>query len=201
MKPFEICGIILAGGESKRMGSDKTILNFRGKSLVERMAGIISPFCKKILISSNSQHHIGIGYKVVPDEISGRGPIIGIYSSLRKSDSIYNMVLPADLPLISAELVRFLLNHAKQEKISAIVTPEGYIEPLCAMYPKTILPALEDFIQSGNNKLIDFLKANRFHPIQLSEKQSFYHPKLLLNVNTPEEFDKLISEERNLSEI
>ncbi|MCF8372335.1 MAG: molybdenum cofactor guanylyltransferase [Bacteroidales bacterium] len=192
MKSTDLCGIILAGGESKRMGRDKTILRFEGQSLVERMVHILSPFCQNILISSNNRLHQGIGYEVIADAIPSKGPIGGIYSCLIKSEYTYNMVLPADVPLISIELIHFLLENAHPQKISAIVTPTGFIEPLCAIYPTTIIPALKDFIESGSNKLIDFLEAENFHPVQLSKEHSFYHPKLLMNINTPEDFEKLI---------
>lgn len=192
MRTIDLCGIVLAGGESKRMGRDKTILQFEGQSLVERMVRFLSPICQNILISSNSKLHEGLGYEVIADEIPSKGPIGGIYSCLKKTGCLYNMVLPADVPLLSTELIRFLIENAHPEKISAVVSPTGFVEPLCAIYPKTILPALWDFIESGNNKLIDFLKAEKFHPVQLSEDHSFYHPKLLMNINTPDEFEKLV---------
>lgn len=191
MKPNEICGIILAGGESKRMGRDKTILQYKGQSLVERMVQTLLPFCKNILISSNTQLHAGLGYELVPDIIPSKGPIGGIYSCLKSTPCLYNMVLPADVPLVSAGLICFLIENAHPQKISAIVTPSGFVEPLCAIYPTTILPELENFIQTGNNKLIDFLHAENYHAVQLSESDSFYHPKLLVNINTPDEFEKL----------
>jgi molybdenum cofactor guanylyltransferase len=80
---MQITGIILAGGQSSRMGTDKAMLQIDGKTLMERAIEICKPICHEILISSNNPKHENFGFTVIPDEIKNCGPMGGIYSCLK----------------------------------------------------------------------------------------------------------------------
>ncbi len=193
----KVCGIILAGGKSRRMGTDKTLLRFKGKTLIEILIDTLGDLCENILISSNKELKTGTNYKIVADVISSNGPIAGIYSCLMQSESEYNLVVASDTPLISQDLLKFLIDNAIPERISAIVQENGFVEPLCAIYPKSVLNDLRKFIQDGNYKLNDFLRQNKYYPVLLSKKVEFRDPHLFLNVNNPGDYEKLLSIESN----
>ena len=186
-----VCGIILAGGQSKRMGNDKTSLTINGKTLVETLLEKLKPSCDTILISSNSDRHHNLDAKVIPDVIRKKGPMGGIYSCLLESSHPLNLVFPADAPNISTKLIEFIITNAHPNKISAVVSPTGFIEPLFATYPNRVLPIMNSFLEKGNHKLIDLINHLGYHPIRLQEGDGIYHPKLLANINTPEDLRQL----------
>ncbi|HSO89343.1 MAG TPA: molybdenum cofactor guanylyltransferase, partial [Draconibacterium sp.] len=93
---MQITGIILSGGQSTRMGTDKALLQIKGKTLLERAVEICNPVCNAILISSNNPEHEKYGYQIYPDEIKNCGPLGGIYSCLKKSDTDWNFILSVD---------------------------------------------------------------------------------------------------------
>ena len=80
--------IILAGGKSRRMGTDKALLEIEGISLLNKAIQLCEQVCDTIIISSNHSGHKVFGYPVVADEIANCGPLGGIYSCLRKSQTL-----------------------------------------------------------------------------------------------------------------
>ena len=193
-----ITGIILAGGKSRRMGHDKTHIIVDGESLLDKSISFLENFCNEIIISSNAGNLNFPGIKIVPDEITNLGPIGGIYSSLKVSQSNVNLFIAPDMPYLNEELIRFLLSNAVNDKISAIVLPDGKIEPLCAVYPRNIISNIESFIKSGNKKLIDLLNKLEFNQVKLKGTESFYSDKLFMNINYPEDLEKYLENKEGL---
>ena len=89
---MKFTGIILAGGKSERMGTDKGMVKFRNKFLVEYPLEALKPSCPTILISSNNDDYRIFGYPIIQDLVSDTGPMGGIYSCLLNSESHYNLV-------------------------------------------------------------------------------------------------------------
>ena len=88
---MQITGIILSGGQSTRMGTDKALLQINEKTLLENAIEICKPVCKEILISSNNPEHEKFGYKIIPDEIKNCGPLGGIYTCLKNSNTEWDL--------------------------------------------------------------------------------------------------------------
>ncbi|MCX6240076.1 MAG: molybdenum cofactor guanylyltransferase, partial [Bacteroidia bacterium] len=75
-----ITGIVLAGGLSRRMGTDKSMMMLNGKSLIEYSINALKPLCHNVVISSNNFNYDFTGCEVWPDELPDQAPIVGIYS-------------------------------------------------------------------------------------------------------------------------
>ena len=173
------------------MGHDKAFLKYKNKRFIDIAIDLINPFCNEIFISGNIQKYSEIGYKVVEDKYKNCGPVAGIYSVLSESVNDYCMILPVDMPFVSSELITHLVNNAHPDKISAIVLPNGHIEPLCAIYPNKIADDIFIFIERGNFKLINILETLKFKAIEINSSMDFYNEGLFVNVNTSEERTKL----------
>ena len=91
---MQITGIILAGGQSTRMGTDKVLLEINEKTLLERAIELVQPLSETVLISSNNPIHKKYGFEIIPDEIKDCGPIGGIYTCLKKSETEWQKGLP-----------------------------------------------------------------------------------------------------------
>ncbi len=107
-------GIILAGGQSSRMGKEKGLMRWKGKTLIEHAIAILSPLCENIIISANNDHFDSFGYPVVGDLFPGCGPMGGIFSVLTKSETLNNLVIPSDTPFVTPD-------------ISALNLPRGFL--------------------------------------------------------------------------
>ncbi|WP_167617654.1 molybdenum cofactor guanylyltransferase [Maribellus sediminis] len=180
-----ITGIILTGGQSKRMGSDKALLQLEGKTLLKRAVDLCTGLCDEILISSNNPEHQVEGIQRIDDEIADCGPIGGIFSCLKHSASDWNFVLSVDAPFVQPDFIQFLKN--KTDQFDAIVpVHDGKKEPLIAMYHKNALPQIEAQIKAENYKLHFLLQELNTNFVDATEWLVRY-PELFRNLNAPED--------------
>lgn len=183
---MQITGIILAGGKSNRMGTDKSLLEINGKTLLQRAIDICLPVCKTILISSNNTVHEEFGFKIIPDEIQNCGPIGGIYSSLKKSETEWNIVLSVDAAFVEQEFIQYLISEI--DACDAIIPiHEKGKEPLIALYHKNSLEAIKKMHDSGNYKMHNLLNEINTKYVN-SQNWVEQFPKIFRNLNRPEDF-------------
>ena len=190
MKNADITGIILAGGRSSRMGTDKAFIKIGNKTLIENAIDLIKDYCGEILISTNI--HTGNSFperRLIPDERQGLGPIGGIYSCLKRSGTEQNLVIAVDIPYINNGLIQFLLSNVADFELVIPVTGKGKPEPLCAVYKKSILPYLEKMIAETDLKVQNLMKYCKTEKLNVSGEQKFYHDRLFHNVNTPDDLN------------
>lgn len=189
----KLTGIILAGGESSRMGTDKGLTLLKGKPLVAYAIETLETICDQIIISANSPDYHQFGYPVQPDQFTGCGPIGGIYSGLKVSETERNLILSCDIPLISRDLINFILKHSEKNKVCIPVQENGFPEPLCAYYPKISLDLLEKFIRQKSFKLTGFLEAASAKSIRIHPGLPFYHPWLFYNLNKSSQLKEAVA--------
>jgi len=183
--PNGITGIVLAGGESSRMGTDKSFVVYRGKYLIEHVIGVLQNHCETVLISANSARYSQFGLKTVPDRYKNCGPAGGIFSALVESETVNNLVVGCDMPFISPELIALLLENAGNSDC-VIPVHGGKTEPVVALYRKSALPEIEKCLVEGIFKLhriIDLLDSKRIDVSTLLEK----NPALFRNFNSPDD--------------
>jgi molybdopterin-guanine dinucleotide biosynthesis protein A len=187
----KITGIVLAGGESSRMGVDKSLLKWKGKTLTEHVIDTLNPLCNKVVISSNKKVYDFTGCETWPDEIAQQAPIIGIYSCLKRSETEINLVLSCDMPLITAELLKLLINSSHNYSLVVPVHDNGMIEPLCGVYKRTIIPVMEKCILDENLSMHKFLEACDTLYFKIDNESEFYSTQLFSNINTRDDLAKL----------
>jgi molybdopterin-guanine dinucleotide biosynthesis protein A len=182
---MEITAIILAGGRSTRMGTDKALLLINNKTLLENAIDICKSVCNNIIISSNFAEHENFGHKVIPDEIKNCGPIAGIYSCLKKSESDWNLVFSVDTAFVQKELIEFLIKNTYH--FDAVVPKHNKgQEPLVALYNKSVIPYIKNQLDSGDFKMQNLLKeinSKYINTQYLVEK----NPNMFSNLNRPDD--------------
>ena len=179
-----VTGIILAGGKSSRMGTDKGLLQLCGKHIVGYAIEALSGICNRIIISSTSDAYQSLGYEVIADEIPGIGPMGGVYSALKESKTEKNLILSCDLPFVSKELLEHILSHGEGYQVAVPWQGNQHYEPLCGFYDLSILDKLGEFIREGNYKLPDLFDEISINKLIINDRLSFYHENLFLNVNS-----------------
>jgi molybdenum cofactor guanylyltransferase len=184
--------IILAGGKSSRMGEDKALLEYEGKYFIEKIAEELSFFEEKIIARGNNSSLTEITdskWQVIPDIYLDHGPMGGMHAALKTCESDAMFVVTCDMPLITGHLVRQICEAFDQQYDALIVvTSDGKYHPLCGIYRKELYESMEEYLKQDNNRMMAVLKKCRLKYLQLDEVCS----KQLMNVNTKEEYGKII---------
>jgi molybdopterin-guanine dinucleotide biosynthesis protein A len=191
MNTKSITGIVLAGGRSSRMGSDKSLMKLKDKALIEYAIDALKPLCSKVVISSNNFIYEFTGCEVWPDELPDRAPMIGIYSCLKRSKTDVNIILSCDMPLMSTEMLEYLLENSLNFDITVPVHGNQFIEPLCGIYKKSSIEILKECIGNGNFSLNQCIQSGTSRLVPVGPKLPFYSPELFSNINYREDFDRL----------
>ncbi|MHC4874200.1 MAG: molybdenum cofactor guanylyltransferase [Planctomycetota bacterium] len=175
--------IILAGGNSTRMGEDKSMLAVNNKPVIQHIADQLSPCFDEVIIGSNDvDKYQFLNLKTVCDKEMNQGPLMGILSTLLKSDNELNFVVACDIPQLNLELIDKMLKLASGYDIVMPVTEAGKYEPLFAVYKKSVIPYAEEILEGGQRKVTSmFDKANvKYVKLDSSNK--------LWNLNTKKDY-------------
>lgn len=179
--------IILAGGESSRMGRPKHLLPTPHGTLIDHLIHRLSCLFVETLVVGRGPHLAGEGFRIVEDIRPEQCPLVGIYSGLCAANTDLAFVLACDLPFIKPELVQYLLSCAHEVDIVVPVV-EGYYEPLCAVYRRTAIPVAENILDAGGRKITKIYDHLRLHKVTEREIRRF-DPDLasFVNLNTPKQ--------------
>ncbi len=177
-------GIVLSGGASRRMGSDKGLTLYKGKELVQYAIDILTPHCNELIISSNNlDAYEKFGIRVIPDLVKEKGPIGGLYSCLSSSNTMNNFVISCDMPHLTGEVFDRLSAISDSSDIVVPVHRNGYFEPLTGFYSKSIIPHIEFALRNGDYKLINLFNRVRFDTISIEKLE--YGDLQFKNFNRP----------------
>ncbi len=154
-------GILLAGGSSSRMGTDKGLVKFQGRRLAEYALDLLSRFCDEILISTAHPEYAAFGFRTIPDQLPGKGPLSGLAATLPHSSNEWNLVLGCDMPYANSALFEFLI---EKTGVSLGVVPihDNLIEPVAAIYCRTAGRLFGNELAMGHYSLYKILLNNDF---------------------------------------
>jgi len=186
--------IIMAGGNSTRMGTDKSMLPIENKPMIEVICKRLSGCFEQILISAVKKDKFEfLGFEVVPDRIPGQGPLMGIASALEASSHELNFVVACDIPNIELRHVRKIISAAVDGKSDIVVpvTGDGQYEPLFAVYRKSALGAINNILSSGGHKISDVFPLCNVKKVDLGAG--------LVNLNTMAEYEEFRKSHQNLT--
>jgi molybdopterin-guanine dinucleotide biosynthesis protein A/nucleoside-triphosphatase THEP1 len=184
--------IIMAGGSSTRMGTDKSMLPIEGRPIIERICERLSTCFEQILISADNKEKFEfLGCKVVPDKIPGQGPLMGIASALEASSHELNFVVACDIPHIELGHVRRVISEAVNGEYDIVVpvASDGQYEPLFAAYRKSALRAINKVLSLGGRKISEVFALCSVKKIDLGAD--------LVNLNTTAEYEEFIKKHQN----
>jgi molybdenum cofactor guanylyltransferase len=192
---INISGVILAGGDSKRFGGTlKSNIVVGGESIISRMINIIRDLFDEIIIVSNTPEEFREynQYIIVRDQFLKAGPLGGIHAALKSASGDAIFAFAGDMPFVKKEFITEQINIFNNEEYDILVPKIGTnIEPLHAIYRKTLLDDLEKFLTEKKNKPVrDFLSERKtgYFPIHESEESR----KAFTNINSPEDIGRII---------
>jgi molybdenum cofactor guanylyltransferase len=186
-----VSAFVLAGGKSSRMGQDKAFLLWDRQTLLAKALGLVSSLTDRTFIVGEKKKFAAYG-AVVEDIYRDRGPLGGIHAALVSSNTELNLVLAVDLPMVTVQLLRYLV--AQADASHAVVTVphiEDRWQPLCAMYRRDFATVAEQALQEGRNKIDPLFNAVSLRTIDEQELgRGGFSPVMFRNLNTPEDLQK-----------
>jgi molybdenum cofactor guanylyltransferase len=190
-------GIILAGGSSRRMGRDKALLPYPGDAgeppatFLEHLITVLEYCCSEVFVVVRDQEqasrYANVDAQIVLDSIPGGGPLVGLYSGLQAISMPYAMLAAVDMPFVTPALLASMLLHYQDDTV-LVPLVNGNPQVALAIYPRSMLPLIEERIQQGRRDLRCLLDDARVRYID-GEQLRVVDPALrsFVGVNTPEE--------------
>jgi molybdenum cofactor guanylyltransferase len=185
--------IVLAGGESSRMGTPKALLDWHGTPLVVRIAGVLAGACDPVVVvaAPGAALPVPAGVELVTDAAPERGPLEGVAAGMAALAGRAQAVFLAatDLPLLHPAFVAALL--AALEGHDAVVpVADGRDQPLAAAYTAALLETAPALLAAGRARATDLLAGGRVRRLEAS---ALPHPESLRGMNTPQEYAQLLA--------
>jgi molybdenum cofactor guanylyltransferase len=176
-------GFVLTGGRSSRMGRDKALLPIEGSLLVERTAERVRAAAGSVTLIGAPERYAHLGLPVAADLIEDCGPVGGLYTALKIGQADRNLLVACDMPGVTAEFLRELLDAARQSGSACLVPQtESGLHPLCAVYHRRAEGAVASAIEHKRFKMHDLLKILKAVSFPVADA------RMLENVNTPVEW-------------
>ena len=189
---IEIEGIILAGGESKRMGTNKSLSELHNKPLIEHVYDRLIKQVSHISVNTNQP------FEIFPENIqfndrilNNPGPLAGIQAGLFYAKQNWVQFCPNDCPFLPIDLVE-KLSFCIKDKGPTIIVPSLFdrLEPVFMLCHRSLLKNLDKFIRSGERKMELWIKENNYKAVNFSD------PKAFVNINTHSELSKIEKENK-----
>jgi molybdenum cofactor guanylyltransferase len=180
-----ISGAVMAGGRSSRLGANKAFLKLRNRPVIELVLEQVSALVSPVQLIANSPSEFAyLNIPAVPDIRPGCGPLSGIHAALSLSSTDYVLVVSCDLPLLTPQILRTLLCSYPGHDIT--LYKHALFEPLCAVYRRTCLPALEELMDHQEYRIIDLFPTLSVNVIRTDQKEMFQ------SINTPEDYARVL---------
>jgi len=197
-----VSAVILAGGESRRMGSDKSLLPWHGGRFIEHIHRLLDELFDEVIIVTNSPGlYDSIPCRKEPDIYYKQGSLAGIHSGLCHARNERIFVVACDMPFLSEEVIRALCACDRQAEV-VIPRSKWGLEPLHACYAKSCLPAIEAVLDAGKKRIVGFFPEVRVVEVAAAEFQKIDPEGLSFrNINTPEEYFALRDQALHVTEM
>jgi molybdopterin-guanine dinucleotide biosynthesis protein A len=190
-------GILQAGGESKRFGTDKAMVKLGGKTMLHRTAELLASVCDEVSIVATDGKYTNLPWPVISDGWPGEGPLGGILTALAairdsESNKSWALILSCDMPFLTREFLAYLWQRACLSR-TQVVVPESAsgLEPLCACWSANAVAAVQAAFDAGVRKVTEAMKRIPMEVLDESAWKRFdSEGRLLWNMNTPDDYEE-----------
>ncbi len=177
-----VLGAVLAGGASRRMGSDKSLIELAGVPFIVRVADALrAGGCDPVVTVGGEQERLtSLGLEVRADRTPGAGPLDGVIRALEAAGGSPAMVVACDMPWLSATLVGALVDALRRSSgaLDVVVARGERLEPLCAVWAPSALPVLVAAFDDGERAVHRTFDRLRVGEVAVGADE-------VRNVNTP----------------
>ena len=168
-------GFVLVGGRSSRFGSDKAFHEIDGLAMVVHVADALRAHVPTVTLVGQLADHRDLGLSVIPDLFAGAGPLGGIVSALEHARAPRCLVAGCDMPRLASAPLALLLREAARTGADAMVprTPDGRLQPLCAVYARRARGPLAQALREGTRKISDAIERIDWRPLVVDDSMPF----------------------------
>lgn len=190
----DITGIILCGGKSSRMQTNKALLKLGDKSVIEIILNEMRKVFKEVIISANECDDFEfLKITLVKDSYENRGPLGGIYSALKESRTEKNFITTCDLPLFTHQLIEYISNLTSNDEI-VIPTVNGEAQRLFGVYNKSLIEKIDQIFKlskTDTNIKGSIYELHQRAFVELVEvgHLPFYNENMFYNMNSPADYE------------
>jgi molybdenum cofactor guanylyltransferase len=183
-----INGLVLSGGKSTRMNTEKGLISYHGKPQREFLFELLSQFCTKVFTSCKMVAKIPGKFNPLPDRFEREGPLNGILTAFEMDSKKAWLVLPVDMPMIDTDVINFLLLNRNPEKIATCFLDSNgeNPEPLFAIWEPKAWGALKNYYVGGGESPREFLSLHDAALLTIPDA------KYLININSPSQLDAFL---------
>ena len=180
MTTARVNGFILAGGKSLRMGRDKAMLDWHGRTLVAHMADLLRSVTDDVQV---------VGRDRLPDRVPGRGPLSGIATALEFSSTDANVIVAVDLPFLTKDFLKHMRSRLECSNRPLLACKIGSDFPLCLGIRREVLPEIGRRLSEGALSVHGLIEASDSEIISESElHKAGFESSMFRNLNTPEDY-------------
>ncbi|MCJ8283581.1 MAG: molybdenum cofactor guanylyltransferase [Rivularia sp. ALOHA_DT_140] len=183
---LSISSLILAGGKSSRMGSDKALISYQGKPMLQRVYQVATECTQQVYVLTPWKERY---QNILPPECNylietqpGKGPVNGLSEGLKQISADWILLLACDLPLLDVDIIKIWINKLPQIPTStlALVPRRSQIwEPMCGFYRTKLKTELDSFLNQGKRSFQELLSGIEIEVLEVDEKVNF----MLFNCN------------------
>lgn len=170
------------------MGQDKAFLEIDGRLLIDHAMRRLKVFNCDIFLLGPKAKFNAFG-RILEDHYPNAGPLAGIHAALTRSESIFNLITPVDMPLLTPKVLEALVDKAEASDAEVVLTKTADgLQPLCGVYRKTFFKTADTALKEKRHKVDAAVMSG---PYELFDAQAAGFPaEIFLNVNTPEDLKK-----------
>lgn len=187
---WEVGGVVLAGGMSRRMaGAEKAFVPLAGRPLLSHVLDRLTPQVDRVILSANGDlnRFMGFGLDVVADMRPDQpGPLAGLESAFRYlSDLCWILSVPVDLPFFPMNLLQQMTALADDPKKPVVAVSNGRLHPVVCLWPRGVAGEISNALDAGTLRLLDFFDATPHHRVEYVTSPG--GPDPFFNINRPEQ--------------
>lgn len=175
------------------MGQNKALMEIAGRPLIAQVIETLEAVLPKVcVVAKELEPYAFLGRTMLADLVETQSPLSGIFTALKNTEAEKIFVSACDLPFLSPEVVSLIVSQSDQADITA-PRFRGHYEPLCAVYSRSCLPMIEEAIEKGEYRIVDFWPRVRVR--ELNEDFWKVHgvsERTFVNLNRPEDWRNLL---------
>ena len=183
-------GVILAGGQNRRYGSEKAFIRLGDRPLIEGILDTMKAALEEVVIITNdAANYRHLECEVLEDEIPGNGCLGGLYTGLKRSPSGEIFLVACDMPFLKREFIEYM--QTRTDGYDVVIPRTEVLQPMHAIYATGCLPHIEALMREGNLKILDFFDKVRLKEVG-SEEVARFDPRgiMFFNINTPQDLEE-----------
>lgn len=186
--------IILAGGKSSRMGEDKALLPFGGRTVLEHLTALLDSLFEETIIVVNEKNKyadLGLNARRHEDFLKDRGPLAGLYTGLAYSRHQASFVFTCDMPFVDEALIRELTGFWQEDyDMTCFQEEERGCQPFPAIYLRSARQLIHLLLENGEASMRRFLDVVTVNSLPIAKNKS----RALMNMNTPRDYQQALKE-------